>query len=204
MIVPWIDIAIAAYEAGFRGEDLAVAIALSQPESQRHSDAHNPEDPNGGSFGLIQINGVHDPDATGTAPNMVPTQAWIDKMFNPKENYKAGYQVYLRSGKSFNPWGTYTSGAYLLKWHDPVDVAKVAMDARARLATSETALKNARALLADSNKRIIFMQDELTLTRAERDRLLSELEVSRTAVSNLQLTITALENKISNARNALA
>jgi hypothetical protein len=211
MIVPWIDIATAAWEAGFRGDDMAIAIALSQPESQRNNDAVNHEDPNGGSFGLLQINGVHDPNATGVYPNLVPTQAWIDKMFQPKENYKAAFTVYSRAGKTFNPWGTYTNGAYLLKWHDPVDVAKVAMDGRQRIATVQMRLDSSQATLATTKTSLSTALAELTKVTQQRDQAIIELastkrlledEQAKTAEQAAQ--IAALLGKIDNAKSALA
>jgi hypothetical protein len=109
--IPFLDLANYAYDAGFRGENHAIAVALAQPESNRIPNAANLQDVNGGSFGVMQINGAHDPDAEGTYPNMVPTAAWIQRM------------------SSFDPWGAFTSGL-----HKPsLDAAKVALDGSARL-----------------------------------------------------------------------
>lgn len=127
-VVPWIDIATVAWDAGFRGDAHAIAVALTHPESGRIADRVNPNDPNGGSFGLWQINGVHDPKAAGTYPSMVPTQEWIDRMFIPAENAKAAYKIWSTQG--FEPWGAYTSNLHL----SSLDAARCALDARMRIA----------------------------------------------------------------------
>ena len=169
MIVAWVDLAIHAYNAGFRGEDHATAIALAHAESGRVNDAVNWTDPNGGSFGLMQINGVHDPDASGTYPNMVPTQAWIDRMYVPSENYKAAFQVYKNGGDSFKPWATYTQGLHKAKIVSPYDIAKAAMDGRARMQTLQTRLDN-----------MTLQRDSL---RTENDALKAEVEHLKYVIS---------------------
>lgn len=176
MVVAWVDLAIAAYEAGFRGEDHAIAIALAHAESSRVSDATNWTDPNGGSFGLMQINGVHDPDATGTYPNMVPTQAWIERMYIPSENYKAAFKVFKDSGNSFKPWSTYTQNLHKAKIMSPYDVAKAAMDGRARMASLQTKVDT---LTAQRNS----LSAEKAALQAEVDRLKNNISA---AIWNLQ------------------
>jgi hypothetical protein len=143
-VVPWIDVAEFAYQAGFRSDAHATAVAISEPESGRETTAHNASDPNGGSFGLMQINGVHDPNGSGVAPNIVPTAAWVAKMYDPLENMREAYAVWMRAGRSFAPWGTFKYGL-----HKPyVVTAKVALDARSRLAASATKLASAQTALA--------------------------------------------------------
>jgi hypothetical protein len=109
----------------------------------------NLTDPNGGSYGLWQINGVHDPLATGTYPNMVPTSEWKIRMQDPLENAKAAFKVYTSAGKSFAPWGAFTR-----TMHRPyMDTAKVALDARQRIAQqvaiNESQGRRIEGLLAD-------------------------------------------------------
>lgn len=170
MIVTWLEIAQIAYNAGFRGEALRDAIALSQPESGRKSDARNTTDPNGGSFGLWQINGIHDPNATGTAPNKVPTQAWIDKMFIPAENAKVAFNVWSNNGKSFNPWGAYTS-----ELHKPYQaLAAAIMYAREQLALCNS-------FIVARNQRISELElaiSTLTGTISNREETISGLRVT--------------------------
>lgn len=167
MIVTWLEIAQVAYAAGFRSEALRDAICLTQPESERKSDAFNPEDPNGGSFGLWQINGIHDPNATGTPPNMVPSQAWIDKMFTPAENAKAAFRVWSNNGKSFNPWSTFKNGL-----HEPwKPVAVAIMYAREQLA-------NCQSNVAGRDARISVLESSVTTLQAaveERDQRVEDL-----------------------------
>jgi Lysozyme like domain len=136
--IAWIDVAEYGWDANFRGEAHATAVALTQPESQRNPEAENLDDPNGGSFGLLQINGVHDPQATGTYPNKVPTQAWIEKMKNPAENMKAAFKIW-EENEGFTPWGAFTRQLHV-PW---LPTAKVALDGRARIAKLAAALQTA-------------------------------------------------------------
>jgi hypothetical protein len=173
--LPWLDIAELAFQAGFRGEPHAIVVALAQPESNRNPQAVNPTDPNGGSYGLLQVNGAADPDAAGTYPNLVPTEAWKQRMFDPAENLKAAYQIWLSNSqgeKNFKPWGAYTSNLHLAS----LDAARAAMDGAARL-------RQANARVAQF--------------KAERDRIL-------VAHDALKITVELLKQKIADARQALA
>lgn len=142
MKVPWIDIARHAYFAGFRGQALATAVALTLPESGRESTAANLSDPNSGSFGLWQINGVHDLAATGVYPDKVPSPEWIERMYDPQENAKAAYGVYIRSGGSFLPWTTFKNWKHLELRLSAHDAAVISLDGRARVAALEATVAN--------------------------------------------------------------
>lgn len=148
-VLPWIDVASLAYEAGFRGEPHATVVALSQPESGRQPRRENLADPNGGSFGLLQINGAHDPDAAGSYPNLVPTPAWIERMKDPLENLKMAYRIWLSNSqgeRNFKPWGAYTSNLHLAS----LDAARCALDARARLASRDASIAGLKARLQET------------------------------------------------------
>jgi hypothetical protein len=100
------QIATAAYRAGFRGSDLSIITAISLAESGGGvPNAFNPTDPDGGSFGVSQINGSH-------APNGSPTAQWVVTMLDPQKNLDEAYQV-AGGGSNFSPWSTYTGGAYV-------------------------------------------------------------------------------------------
>jgi hypothetical protein len=72
---------------------LAAAIALA--ESSGDPNAYNGRDPNGGSFGLFQINGIHGAAAT----------------YDLATNIR--YAISLSSnGTDWSPWGAYTNGSY--------------------------------------------------------------------------------------------
>jgi hypothetical protein len=192
MIVPWIDLAFAAYTAGFRGEAHAIAVALAQPESGRNTDAVNSTDPNGGSFGLLQINGVHDPNATGTYPDKVPTAAWKELMKDPLENYKVAFKVWNSASKSFNPWGAFTSGA-----HVPyLPEARIALDARARLARLETINLNHTAARA-------ALQAELTALNASLALVKGELDAEKAAHTTTKQTLALVEGELTTTREEL-
>ncbi len=77
---------------------VANAYAIAHPESGGNVQAFNPADPYGGSYGIMQINGVH-----GYDPN---------KLLNdPDYNFAAARQVHDGAG-GFTPWSTYTNGSY--------------------------------------------------------------------------------------------
>lgn len=101
------QIAEYAHDAGFRGQDLTVAVAVAMAESGGNPKAHNPVPPDD-SYGLWQINmiGALGPDRRN--------QFDLDsnrELFDPKENAQAAWDISGHGG-SFQPWTTYTSGAY--------------------------------------------------------------------------------------------
>lgn len=85
-------------EAGWTGPDVPIAYAVAKAESGFNLSAVNPSDPNGGSFGLFQINGVHKPTAAEKTEGAA--------------NAKRGYRVWREAGGSWRPWSTYTHGTY--------------------------------------------------------------------------------------------
>jgi len=104
------QLATLAANAGFTGDDLATAVAISLAETIPPGNPHsyNPEPgakggtpPGQGSYGLWQIYAkVH--------PEFDPAQ-----LYDPQYNANAAYQVYREAGSSFRPWSTYGSGKYL-------------------------------------------------------------------------------------------
>ncbi|WP_010693237.1 transglycosylase SLT domain-containing protein [Saccharopolyspora spinosa] len=101
------QIAQHAYDAGFRGKALTTSVAVALAESSGNPRSHNPTPPDD-SYGLWQVNMLGD---------MGPErrkQFGLDSnkdLFNPDENAKAAYAI-SNQGKSFDPWSTYTNGAY--------------------------------------------------------------------------------------------
>jgi hypothetical protein len=73
-------------------------IRCIRRESGFNARAANWGDPHGGSFGLTQINGVHDP-----APGTYATRAWIQRMWDPVLNLRQAHR--LMSGSGLGPWG---------------------------------------------------------------------------------------------------
>jgi hypothetical protein len=101
------QIAEYAHDAGFRGHDLTTAVAVALAESGGDTKAHNPVPPDD-SYGLWQVNmhGPLGPDRRG--------EFGLDsnrELFDPKENAQAAWEISGR-GDSFEPWSTYTNGAY--------------------------------------------------------------------------------------------
>lgn len=199
MIVPWIDLAFAAYDAGFRGEAHAISVALAQPESGRNTDAVNSTDPNGGSFGLLQINGVHDPNASGVYPNKVPTTAWIELMKNPLENYKAAFKVWNSAGKSFGPWGAFTSNLHV----SSMDAARCALDARQRIVTANSTIANLQATRNSLQESVNSLQGALSASQSNlnamtqlRDAIADELELVRSDLASAQTQRDVLEVRL--------
>lgn len=98
------QIAQLAYNAGFRGSALRMAVAVALAESGGNPNAYNPETAAGttrgsGSRGLWQIYGTAHPWANN------------DQAFNPVFNAQAAYRVYREAGNSFSPWSTFNNGS---------------------------------------------------------------------------------------------
>jgi len=88
-----------AYAAGFRGVAVQQAAAVAQAESDGIPNNFNPNDPHGGSVGLMQINGAH-----GDLSNFL----------DPQANFNEAYQIWQAEGGSFSPaWGAYGNQNYL-------------------------------------------------------------------------------------------
>lgn len=89
-----INLIYANFGHGWRGQTM---VRCAIRESGLNPRAANWRDSHGGSFGLFQINGIHDP-----SPGTYATRAWIQKMFNPYENIKVAVRL-ARGG--LGPWG---------------------------------------------------------------------------------------------------
>ncbi|TNC23607.1 transglycosylase SLT domain-containing protein [Amycolatopsis alkalitolerans] len=101
------QIAQHAYKAGFRGHALTTAVAVAMAESGGNAHAHNGTPPDN-SYGLWQVNML------GSLGPARREQFHLDsnkELFNADENAKAAYAI-SSHGKSFEPWSTYTNGAY--------------------------------------------------------------------------------------------
>lgn len=107
------NIVSVARNAGFQGEDLAIAVAVALAESQGNAMAYNPETAAGtptgqGSYGLWQIYLKVHPEFIG----------W--NLYDPQTNANAAFQVYQAAGNSFKPWSTFNSDKYLAQ----LDIAR--------------------------------------------------------------------------------
>jgi hypothetical protein len=110
--------ATAAYQAGFRGEDLVTAVALARVES-----TWNPRATNGSHYGLWQIAGEH----KGKVPGWNKPDDIFDPLLNAKYAY-ALYQARPASGEAkFADWIPFQKEDY----HKYLDIARQAVAATA-------------------------------------------------------------------------
>lgn len=101
------EIAQHAYRAGFRGHALTTAVAVALAESGGNTRAHNGTPPDN-SYGLWQVNML---GSLGPARRHEFRLHSNDELFDADENAKAAWAI-SGHGKSFQPWSTYTNGAY--------------------------------------------------------------------------------------------
>ena len=105
----WEEIAQIAYDAGFRGEDLITAVALTQPESGRNPSINNAGTNTNGTidYGLWQINDIHNPPIPG--------------IYDPVVNARFAYDIYRTAprggGYNFTPWSAFNAGRHT-QWLD--------------------------------------------------------------------------------------
>lgn len=90
-----------ATNAGFVGAARDIIVAIARAESGGSTTAVNPNDPYGGSYGVLQINGAHFQSGTTTRLCALDPQCAF--------NFAFGLS---KSGTDFSPWGTYTNGQY--------------------------------------------------------------------------------------------
>lgn len=91
----------AAYQAGFSDNTgLAIIVAIAQAESGLDTNAVNRNDPNGGSYGILQINAIH----FGID---IPGSCAMDAFCSFRYAW-----LLSKGGTDFSPWGSYTNGTY--------------------------------------------------------------------------------------------
>lgn len=94
------NIAKVAQQAGFQGEDLAIAVAIAYAESRGNPNAVGDKElapERGPSIGLWQIN-------IGSRAHPEYADA---NLTDPQTNANAAFDVYQRAGNSFRPWSTF-------------------------------------------------------------------------------------------------
>lgn len=99
-----------ATQAGFSGGALATILGIANAESSLNTLAYNGNDPYGGSYGVLQINGAHMGESFVYGNHTYIMSPSIAD--NPLLAFAFAYQL-SGGGVDFTPWGTYTSGAYL-------------------------------------------------------------------------------------------
>lgn len=104
------DVAAIAHRAGWRGDDITIAVAVARAESGWNPKAVNNKNANGSvDYGLFQINTVHEA--------ILASGNWAD----PEDNAKMAFQVWTDAGRKWGPWVTYWSGSYK-KYLEEVEV----------------------------------------------------------------------------------
>lgn len=100
----WIDLAV---QVGFRKDELKVVDRILWKESRCQPDVHNPSDPHGGSYGLVQINGYwcesneYNPIGFMQAQGILTT---CTDLYNPVINLTAALIIRERQG-DYAAWG---------------------------------------------------------------------------------------------------
>ena len=97
----------AAWAVGWPADQLDKLVDVADAESRCLADVHNPADPHGGSYGIMQINGYW----------CTPTQLWpngylqvriglpnCDALYDPTWNLKAALEVWTVGG--WDQWTT--------------------------------------------------------------------------------------------------
>lgn len=86
------------YKEFGHGWQAEAMIRCIRRESGFNPKAANWTDSHGGSFGLAQINGIHDP-----SPGKYATKAWIARMWDPVQNLRQAHR--LMGKGDLGPWG---------------------------------------------------------------------------------------------------
>lgn len=89
-----------AQQSGFTGQALNIIVAIAQAESGLNTQATNTNSDGSVDRGILQINDRAHPEVSSTCA------------FDPACSFQQGYRI-SSNGTNFNPWSTYTSGAYL-------------------------------------------------------------------------------------------
>lgn len=95
---------ILASNAGFKGNDISIAVAIARGESGWNSSSHNGNTSTGDdSWGLWQINLIPHGDRFGSSTDLMV----------PERNAAAAFALYVGRGHGFQDWSVYKSGKYL-------------------------------------------------------------------------------------------
>jgi hypothetical protein len=94
-----------AYQAGFRGDDLARVVAIAKRESSWNPGALNPNAKTKDySLGLMQINMLGNLEAERLKLFGLSSK---DQLYDPLTNMKAAYALYQNRGGKLTDWGGY-------------------------------------------------------------------------------------------------
>lgn len=105
MILTTLQLKNLATLAGFPASEVLTAVAIALAESNGNTKAYNPEiaaaaPPLQGSYGLFQIFLHKHPEFD------------MNELCDPLTNTFAAFDIWKKAGGSFEPWSTFTGGAY--------------------------------------------------------------------------------------------
>ncbi len=105
------QVARLAFDAGFRGENLVIAVAVAKGESGFRSDAigdrHLSDQTWSHSVGLFQVRCLHAERGTGKVRDEVAN-------LDPAHNARAAWEISGRGANNFQPWSVFTNNDYRL------------------------------------------------------------------------------------------
>jgi hypothetical protein len=94
------SVAAIAYRAGWRGDDIDIAVAVARAESGWRATITNGNTNGSVDYGLFQINSIHAAILAGGN--------WAD----PQDNAAMAFKVWTDAGGKWGPWVTFWSGSY--------------------------------------------------------------------------------------------
>jgi hypothetical protein len=92
---------------GWPSDQLGMLVAIAMRESRCQPDAFNPKDPNGGSYGVMQVNGFWAQKTTAYPKGYLQTMGVltrVDELFDRETNLRAALAIY-RYSNGWRAWG---------------------------------------------------------------------------------------------------
>ena len=91
---------------GWPSDQLGMLVAIAQRESRCQPDAFNPKDPNGGSYGVMQVNGFWAKKTTAYPKGYLQTMGIltdVNELFDRETNLRAALAIY-RYSNGWRAW----------------------------------------------------------------------------------------------------
>ena len=96
-----------ARHIGWPVDQLGMLVAVAQRESRCQADAFNAKDPNGGSYGIMQVNGFWAKKTTAYPNGYLQTMGvltQVEQLFDLETNLRAALAIYQYSN-GWRAWG---------------------------------------------------------------------------------------------------
>ena len=96
-----------AKHVGWPESELTQLVAIAYRESRCQPDAFNAKDPNGGSYGVMQVNGFWAQKTTAYPKGYLQTMGvltHVDELFDRETNLRAALAIY-RYSNGWRAWG---------------------------------------------------------------------------------------------------